>query len=96
VEQLAQSRNHLGRRPYSVGRPYQEVNCAERFLFQAERFAYAALDAIALGRARAVPFRHENPQPRRSGIASLQKKAVSGQIASRPLLQQAFKMRFLP
>jgi len=43
-----------------------------------------------------VLFRHENAQPRRSGIASLQKKAVSGQIASRPLLQQAFEMRFLP
>jgi hypothetical protein len=43
-----------------------------------------------------VLSRHENAQPRRSRIASLQKKAVPGQVASRPLLQQAFEMRFLP
>jgi hypothetical protein len=60
LEKLTKARNHVGRRLDPIGRPYQQVNGAERFLFQAECFAYASLDAIALDRARAVPFRYEN------------------------------------
>jgi hypothetical protein len=96
VEKLAKSHDHVGRRLDPVGRPYQQVNGAESFLFQAEGFAYAALNAVALDGLRAVLFRHEDAKARRSRVASLQKKSVSGQITSRPPLQQAFEMRFLP
>jgi hypothetical protein len=95
-EQLAKSRNHVRRWLDPVRRPYQQVHGAQLFLLQAECFANAALYAIALDCPCGVLFRHQNAQPWKSRIASLEEKAVAGQIASRPLAQQAFELRFLP
>jgi hypothetical protein len=96
VEELAKSLNHVCRRLDPIGWPDQQVDGAEGFLLQPKRFADAALDAIALDCPRVVLFRHQDAEPWKSGIASLEKKAVSGQIASRSLAQQAFELRFLP
>jgi hypothetical protein len=86
----------VGRRLYSVRWPHQQVQGTQCFLFQPKSLADAALDAIALDRPRGVLFRHEDAQPRSPGVAALEIEAVSGQIASHSLAQQAFELRFLP
>ena len=89
-------RDHVGRGLDSVRRPDQKVHCAERFLLQAERFAYAALDSIAIDRPRSVLLRHQDAELRESRMAPFEIKTVTGQIATRPMAQQAFELRFLP
>jgi hypothetical protein len=41
-------------------------------------------------------LRYQDAEPRTACIAPLKKEAVTGQIASHSLAQQAFELRFLP
>jgi hypothetical protein len=85
----------LGRRSDSIRRPHQQIHGTEPFLLEPERLPDAALDPVALHGARSVLLGHQDAEPRRACLAALQEETVTGQIASHPVAQQAFELRFL-
>jgi hypothetical protein len=89
---LAKLRNHVRRRFDSVGRPYQQVYRAERFLFQPESLANAALDAVAIRCPRGVLTRYQDTEPRAPGSAPLDEESVTLQAAPPAMLQQVLEI----
>src|SRR5438876_1062586 len=83
AKKRAQARNHVGRRAHPVRRTHQHIERPELFLFQAERFADAALDKVALTCTRGVLARHEQTETRPAGRAPLEKEGVTSHTASR-------------
>ena len=80
----------------AVRRPYQQIHRAQRFLFQPESLANAALDAVTLGRQRGVLSRDHDSEPRAAGRAPLDEEGVTVQSGAPALAQQALEMRFVP
>ena len=65
-------------------------------MLQPEGLADAALDAVALDRARRMPARYQHAEARASGIASRHIERESIQVAPRALPQQALELALLP
>src|SRR5690606_13877950 len=77
-------------------RPHEDVRCSEPFLLEAERFADAALDSIAIRRFRSMLSRNEQAQARRARITSSQVEGKSAERAPGALAQQPLKVGLAP
>ena len=78
-----------------IGRPHQQIQRAEIFLFESERFTDASLDTVAVGRRGGVLARDQDPQTSRPVSAPLEIKGIASKAALLALAQQSLELRLL-
>ena len=78
-----------------IGRPHQQVERAEIFLFESEGFTDASLDAVAVGRGGGMLARDQDPQTSRPFSAPLEIKGIAAEAALLAFPQQPLELRLL-